>query len=92
MCVQQNMKFFIHTKGLLYFVINDQHKFSAPLLPITPYGKMGCNNGLNSDLVQLLGISNTVDEGGPNVKLRNWILTSIVGKFKLIGIFPFTVA
>ncbi len=71
MCAQQNTKFFIHTKVLFYIVINYQQKFSPPLSPITPYAKMGCNNGLNSDLVQLLGISNTVDEGGPNVKLKN---------------------
>ncbi len=68
---KHNTKFFIHTKGLFYFVINDQHKFSAPLLPTTPYGKMGCNSVSNSVLVQLLGISNTFDEGGPNVKLKN---------------------
>jgi hypothetical protein len=52
---------------------------------------MEYNRDLNSICVQLVGISNTLDGGGPYVKLENWISTSTVGKFKSIGIFPFTV-
>jgi len=69
------MKSFIYTKVfqksfVLFCNINDQHTIPTPLFLIIKCEKMGCNSKLNSVLVQLLGISNTVDGGGPNVKLE----------------------